>query len=234
MRIIASVLVAGLLLAGCDTGSGAAPRVFASADNGVRAMSADEILNAARHALAQVTSFHLAGTTNTGRELIELDLKVSGKNALGRTTVSGNEIQILVSGDRTYFKVTEAVLAAAVGAAEARRLAPRLADSWIEPRKRYPVFEAVKRLVARDNLLAAVGPVIKNGEPGRWADSPVILLTDEGGAFGQLIVPTVGEPLPLALIHPGSPRAGRLEFTEYGAEFTGLEPPADDDVIAVP
>jgi hypothetical protein len=246
----AAVLAASgsLLLTGCTAAQADKPAArssvsasSASADNGVAALPAARILARAQEAIAAAKSFplsgempgHLSGIKVGNGTPVAFDLKVSGENSLGRITVSGNEIQMLVAGDRTYFRVTEKTLAAVVGPAQAHRLAPRLAGSWIEPRQRYPLFEAIERAFDRDHLVMLEG-TLTTGKRGSVRGRPAIVLSGEGGVSASLLVSTVGEPLPLVLIYPGAPRGGRLEFTEYGEAFTGLDSPAGGEVIAIP
>ncbi|BCY12005.1 hypothetical protein [Actinoplanes sp. L3-i22] len=230
MNILRQVTVAVavvLLLGGCDLRKNQGP-----ADNGVAALEPGEILGQAKDALDKSSSFHVAGTIVITGRTAGYDLKVSAENRLGTLTPeTGSPVQMLVSGKRTYFKVDERLLAGAVGAKEAHRLAPYLAESWVEPAREYTVFAALTVPFQRDQLVKALGAVTKDERPTTYEGHPAIVLHDAGGGFTSLYVSTTGDPVPLAMTGAGG---AKVVFTEYGEGFTGLMRPASGDIIVVP
>ncbi|BCY12004.1 hypothetical protein L3i22_070920 [Actinoplanes sp. L3-i22] len=238
-----AVAVGSLLLAGCTAAEADKPAAVSStSDNGISGKAPAEILSQARKSLAEATSFHasgeLPGVFRGGSKFgdgtpVPIDLKVSGANQLGRMTIAGSEIQVLVSGGRTFFKVPEKALVPVIGAAAAHRLAPRLAASWIEPAPGLTYFDALGRSFARDQLVTLEGD-LEQLKPAKVGDRPAVGLRSSAGYGATLLVSAVGEPVPLVLIYPGAPRAGKVEFTEYGATFPGLDVPAAADIIALP
>jgi hypothetical protein len=235
LRSVAVVAAtAALVLSGCTkTPAPASPKPAVSsapADNGVAALSADEILERATQALVDVKSFRMAGTVVEGNEATKIDFKISGDDLLGTMTVAGGRVELLAVGGEKYLRVDDSLLALVVGESTVKKLGAELvATKWLRPApgdvSTDDMFEGlnVGDVLTPTGMLTKGETLISNGRP-------VIELLDSESE-GALHIATTGEPLPLKM---GGNGADTVLFSQFGADFPEIKAPPAGEVVDLP
>ncbi|BEL08108.1 lipoprotein [Actinoplanes sichuanensis] len=231
---LAALAAAGMLLSGCGGSDSTEPKggtttaAQAAADNGVAALTADEILAKAKEALTKVGSFHMAGSATTDGETMSLDFKVSGKDFAGKMSMGKDaDVEILSVGGKQYMKPSEGFWAMLAGPEQAKTMVTATGGKWVL----VPAKDSVSGLFAAadvNELLKPTGALSK-GEATKVGEQAVITLKDAGDAESQLFVATTGEPYPVR-IGPSATGEG-ITFSEFGAKFDGIAAPAADQVV---
>ncbi|WP_433366921.1 hypothetical protein ACQPZX_38670 [Actinoplanes sp. CA-142083] len=241
--VIAALAVAAVSLSGCnnddavaspqaDTASVAAatpsPTASTPADNGVAALSADEILKRTTAALADVKSFHAAGSGVEDGQKMAVDVKIAGKDSVGWLTVGKAKIEMLAVGGTKYIKPNEAMWAQnAGGAKQAKVIMTVVGDRWVKLSAKDKDMAGLFDLFKVDEIVKPDGKVTK-GAAKQVDGVPAITLTDHGDPGGTLYIATTGEPLPLEV--DGGDKS-TLTFSDFGKTFAEIKKPAASDVI---
>jgi hypothetical protein len=231
-----ALVALGGLLAGCQNSADpaadaatatAAPATQASsgpADNGVAALTADQILDKAKGALKAAKSYHVSGTTTEDGEKTALDFEVSGDDLLGKLTVGKASVELLSVGGARYIRPNEAFWALSMGnAKQAKQVATVVGKKWVSTKSDKSLDQLFDGFDA-DSLLDPDGTLSKTA--AKEIDGvPAIGLKDSTG--GTLYVATVGEPYPLK-IEDGDGGT----FDKFGEKFTDIKAPAAAEVFA--
>ncbi|BCJ39881.1 hypothetical protein GCM10010168_27400 [Actinoplanes ianthinogenes] len=233
MKAVAAVLTAAvLLLAGC-TKAAEPPKPAVSsapADNGIAALSAEEILARAKQALADAKSYHMAGTIVMDDEPMKVDFKISGDDVLGSMTVAGGRIEMLAVGGQKYLRADESLLAMVVGESATAKLGAKvLASKWLKPAPGDKSATAMFEGLAGGGILSPSGKLTK-GKTTISNGRPVIELI-ESESDGALYIATTGQPLPLKM---GGKGIDTVLFTEFGAAFPEIVAPAAGEIVELP
>jgi hypothetical protein len=217
---------ATLLLAGC-TG---APNPDATSTptpttNGLEAMSADEILEAAEEALTEAESVHVSGTVGEGAEAITLGITYAGANAVGTIELFGVAADIRKLGNDVYVKAADTSLYEQFLTDEQKALLPLIANKWVKVNAGLAVMfiPGVPLTVERFTVHT---PPLEKGEVTEVDGTPAITVTDADGQ--SYAVAIVGEPYILESTYEGS----TLTFSDYDKSVT-IEAPAEADVVDV-
>jgi hypothetical protein len=225
MRWIAPVAIALITLTGCTKETPKVP-----ADNGVAAMSGEEILTKAQDALAAAKSFRLRGNVDLDEGgKLALDVKVRGQDLTGTFTMSGGTgpkgtaEAIRVNGE-TFFKGDSAFWKS-VGGSRGAAAVELFEGKWVKPTDDDKYFGALLKLTDPETLLKADGPVTK-GETKKIGDFDTITLKDGESA---LYVATKGEPYPIRI--EGPPGQGQVDFSDFGAAFDEIVAPPAEQVV---
>ncbi|HEY2949593.1 MAG TPA: hypothetical protein VGJ53_14570 [Micromonosporaceae bacterium] len=236
MRIrhaLVPLVLAGTLLAGCGGdgggGDGAAPKPKSTAptDNGVAALSPNEILDKATAALESAKSYRVKGDIDTDGQKMSLDFKISGKDLLGSITSEGATIELLAVGGQNYIRPDEAFWKANGGDAGAT-MAQLMGDRWARLSTTDKNFSQLFKITDPSELLKPKGQLSK-GETKQVTGGNAVGIIESGTDGGTLWVATTGEPYPLMLEGPKG--EGQLTFSDFGATFSDVVAPADTEVI---
>jgi hypothetical protein len=231
---LAALATTTMLLSGCGGSDSAEPKggtaatTQASADNGVAALTADEILAKAKDALTKAGSFHIAGSTSKEGETMSLDFKVSGKDFVGKMSMAkGADVEILSVGGKQYMKPSEGFWAMLAGAEQAKTMIKATAGKWVL----VPAKDQISGLfgAADVNELLKPGGTLSKGEATKVGEQAVITLKDSSDAESLMFVATTGEAYPVR-IGPSATGEG-VTFSEFGAKFDGIVAPAADQVV---
>jgi hypothetical protein len=228
---IAVLATATMLLTGCGSSDSPEPKSGAAAqapaDNGVAALTADEILAKAKEALTKAGSFHMAGSGTSEGTTMTMDFKISGKDLSGKMSMGeGADVEILAVGGKQYMKPSEGFWALLAGPEQAKTMVAATGGKWVL----VPAKDSTSSLFAAadvDELLKPTGKVAK-GEVVQVDGKPAITLTDSGDAEASLFIATTGEPY---VLRNGKAATGDgIVFTEFGQKFD-IAAPAADQVI---
>ena len=233
-RVLVPIAVAGTLLAGCggqaDSGSpapSASATSTASADNGVAALTPDEILTKATAALEKAGSFQMKGEMEETGDTISVDLKVQGDDLSGTIGMAGSSIQLLAVGGEGYFKA-DSNFWKQNGGPDGEGIAQMIGDRWVKVKPDDENFGELFSIADPKTLLKADGTVTK-GEPKTTDAGPAIALVDSSDQ-STLYIATTGEPYPLLI--EGPDKKGQAVFSGFGSSFE-MKAPAASEVIDI-
>ncbi|MBB4743745.1 hypothetical protein BJY16_007204 [Actinoplanes octamycinicus] len=222
-----------LLLAGCAEEAPRMPEPAASsapADNGVAALSAEEILARAKQALVDVKSYRMAGAFVADDEATKIDFKISGDNLLGSMSVAGGTMELLAVDGAKYLRMDESLMGLVLGDSAVEKLGAKLtASKWL---KSAPGDKSTADLFEGMNgagFLTPTGKLTK-GATSVSNGRPVIQLIDSK-SDGALFIATTGQPLPLKV---GGKGIDTVLFTQFGASFPEIQAPPATEVVDLP
>jgi len=225
VMVIAAVGAAALV-AGCATqGSGTSPTPSPSvADNGVSALSANEILEKAKTALAGVDSFRMKGAALEDNEKIDIDFKVKGDDVGGTMSFQGMTLEIIRIGNDAYIKA-DALFQTLLGSQP--QLLNMIKGKYLKVNASDERFKQFTQISNPEELLKPEGTVTK-GEAKTVNGKPAIAIIDDKDK-GKMYIATVGDPLPLRIEDESG--ANGMDFT-YDETITVTAPPTDQVVDA--
>ncbi|MCA2216703.1 hypothetical protein [Jidongwangia harbinensis] len=235
---VALAAAAAVLLTGCQNSAdadgdpavpAAASATPSAADNGVAALTADQILARARTALGGAPSYRINGTMNNDGQRATLDVTARGRDLSGAMAMGPAKVQLLAVGGQQYMKPNEQFWALMGDPKKAKDIAKLVGDRWVK-------VPADDKNLAGLFSVASVGEVLDNSGtvtkgPTKKIDGvPAVGLVDDGTDGGTLYIATVGEPYPLRIEAPTA-GDGRVDFSDFGAAIPELTAPAEADVI---
>jgi hypothetical protein len=230
---------AAVLLTGCQNngnaeGDSPAPAAASAtpstaADNGVAALTADQILERARTALRGTTSYRIKGTMTSEGQRAALDFKTSGKDLSGSMATGPAKVQLLAVGGQQYIKPNEQFWAMMGDPKKAKNIAKLMGDRWAKVPADQKDLAGLFNAASVDEVLDNSGKVTKG--PTKEIDGvPAVGLVDNGSDGGTLYIATVGEPYPLRIEAPKA-GDGQITFSDFGATFAELKAPAEAEVV---
>lgn len=192
--------------------------------NGLEKMSAATVQQKATAALKSAKSAHLKGTGVFKGDAMQIDLRINGTSSSGALTSEGVQFEITRIGDITYIKAGRQALKKLGASAAARRVG---ADRWLKlgPQQvtyleGFSLGELAGQLAQHDSPLdPRVAQATLDGKQ-------VVVVSRKDGS--KLYVANTGAAYPLRGDYTGL-TAGRIDFTEYGADFriTAPQNPVD-------
>ncbi|MBX6750317.1 MAG: hypothetical protein IRY85_11725 [Micromonosporaceae bacterium] len=218
-NIILPVAASLALLAGCAQTPSSEPTPTTTPTpeyNGVQDMDADAIWQAALDALADAQSYRLKGKGEDNGQPMEIDAVFAGDLAKGTISISGLELEVIVTEDGGYVRGTEDFWRANLPAEQADLLIPLLGSRYMK----LPLSE-IEGFIVRPEDLFDGGTGLTKGEITEYKGQPAITVKDSEG--NELYVALVGEPYPLA----STSTDGTLEFLNIDEAVTIEAPPAD-------
>lgn len=235
---VAATAATVLLTAACGpdesgaTGTPAATPTQAAptkpAGNGIEAKSADEILSAAKAALAAAKSVHVKGTVVESGETINLDLFLGTEGARGTmgAPIEGKTVSVSILSTKSDFYLKSPQMWRAVGGAP---MADLIGDRWVlVPKDDSADFKEFEQLTdlktVANELFDTKGDKVTKGETTVIDGVPAIGLV---GSDGTLYVATTGTPYPLKIVPKKPKKPGEeLAFLDYDAPLD-VAPPAN-------
>ncbi|BEL08109.1 hypothetical protein Q0Z83_063000 [Actinoplanes sichuanensis] len=234
---LAALTAATVLLSGCgtprSTQPSGVPASSAPADNGVTALTADEIMAKATDALAWAGSYRITATDfkTDVDETMSMDIMVSGGDFSGRITINKDAVlEILAVGGKKYIKANDAAWTTFVGAEKARTIIAVAGGRWM----RAPDDDAMSGLFAlgdiKEQLLKPEG-LLGKGAFTQVGGTPAVIVTDSLTDM-HLYVATTGKPYPMRF-HSAS-GDGDIDLSDFGATFDAIVAPPADQVVVPP
>ncbi len=203
-----------LALAACGGGGGSS--------NGIASKSPDQIVAAAKSAVASVSSVHVAGTVSSSGTKVTLNLNlVNGKGGKGSAAQNGLGFQIVTIGQEVYINGSPAFWRATAGAAAAQLLAGK----WLKA----PATGQLASLATLTNvqklfnqLLSSHGKLAK-GKTTTIHGQQAIAVTDTTNG-GTLYVAATGKAFPIEISKTGT-NGGQIVFDQFNQPVS-LQAPA--------
>ncbi len=182
--------------------------------NGVERLPARDVLQRARSAAARAGSVRLVGSVREGNQPVELDVRVQGRQGIGRIRSNGTSV-LLVKAGRDVHVWGDAAFHEQLSGAE---VSGHVADAWVRLPPGSPGLAEVAGLFDLDALLdrslAPRGEVVKAGE--RVVDGVRALQLRTATGL-TLSVALDGDPHLLRTEPGGKRAAGSLRFSDWGA-----------------
>jgi hypothetical protein len=227
-RYLIPLAVVAALVAGCSTKNGGTTPAPTTAppDNGVAALSAEEILAKAVTAVANAPSVHLKGDFTSEGEKTTVDIKLKQKDGVGTISFSGSTLEITKVGTEVFLKA-DANFWKTFAGDKGEMVATLLQGKWLKANLSDENFGALASFLDVNNMLKATGTLSK-GQTKVVNGLNAIGVVDSGTDGGTLWVATQGEPYPLRL--ESNAGEGALDFLEYGAAVEVTAPPADQTI----
>jgi len=225
LALVPLVATAALLF-GCGTSPGTAT-TSTPTNNGVAALSADEILTKAKAALIAAKSFHVKGNLSEGGQAVAVDFKVSGSDLSGTAQMNGGNIEIIKVGDDLYVKAPDEFWSALTPSGKPAQFAA-LKGKYAKADTTFAAFATISGAFTPDALLKPEGTTSK-GATKTVGGIPAIGVVDTKDR-SVVYIATQGEPLPLAF----DTADGKSEalVTEHG-QAMDIKAPAATDVVDV-
>jgi hypothetical protein len=181
--------------------------------NGIEDESAAEVLQAAADALENAKSVHVTGTSTSAGQPAEVDLRIQDGSSDGTITIEGTRLEITTVDSSLFVMGDHEALETLGVPPEAARLG---ADRWLELSPQQAGLEGF----SLDSLAAEVAstdsPLEPTVEQTELDDEQVVVISQQDGS--KLYVANTGTAYPLRAESKGQ-EPGRLDFTEYGADF---------------
>src|SRR5262245_16349204 len=220
--VLIPILAAAALLAGCNKTNTPTPPT--PTDNGIAALSADEILARATAALAAAPAYTLKGEATEEGKKVSIDFQASGSNKKANVSLEGTTIEAIIIGPDLYVKFPEDALSSLIPPGQEAVLA-LMKGKYIKVSASDTRFKDAATLLDTSEFLKPEGTVTK-GDRSVIDGIPVITLIDtkDGKPNGSMAIATVGEPRPIQLADDTG--TGVAKFT-YPASLTISAPPSD-------
>ncbi len=197
--------------------------------SGLADKSADEILTAAKDALAAAESVYVSGNIAEEGSAIEIDLALDADaGGVGTVTIDGQQLELIVTADTAYLKGDEAFYAGLGGEAAAQLLAGK----WLSMPADSPDAADLVQFADLQSLAGMLEPegTVSKGESDTINGLSAISLLDEGATdAGVLWIATDGAAYPLRLNAADDPSQA-VDFSRYGEPVEIAAPPADQVV----
>ena len=229
-RYLIPLAIVAALVAGCDSkGKGGTvtpttPAVVLS-DNGIAAMSAQQILDKAMTALKTAKSVHIKGDIKTDEGLISLDLTLTDKkDGVGSMAMGGQKVELTRIGTDIYMKADAGFWKQFAGD-QGGVIATLLAGKYLKATTSDGEFGSLASFFDFAEGIELDGEATK-GETKAINGINAIAVKESGGTSpGTVWIATQGEPYPLRL--EGPPGEGAIDFTDYNKPVDIKAPPAD-------
>lgn len=222
--------------AGATTSAGASTPAAATtsaapADNGVSALSAEQILARAKSALGAADAVHVAGSGSDEGTAVKLDMRYGADGAVGTFFVNGQRLDLLRVADDVYVKGSTSFWTTFADASVGKLLGGKYVKTTTTDARFKDLADFTDLTAAADGFLEPDGAISK-GATTMIAGQPAIGLVSKGATGGTLYIATTGRPYPLAIEDDAKSTGQELTFTEYGKPVTVTAPPAAQIVDA--
>jgi hypothetical protein len=210
-RLAAAAAFVALFVTGCD---GKPTNGLEDPTNGLEEKSAAQVLKVATAAIEAASSVHVTGTGVRDSRPVQVDLRIQDGSSRGTITIEGARLEITTVGPNAYVQGDQQALevlgvppaAAQLGAGRPLKLSAQEAAAL----EGYSLDSFAAQLAKNDSPL---DPKVKQTE---LDGQKVVVVSRQDGS--KLYVANTGDAYPLRADDKG-PDAGRLDFTEYGADF---------------
>jgi hypothetical protein len=193
--------------------------------NGLEKLSAAAVQQKAAAALEAAKSAHVKGTRVSDGDSVEFDLRIDGTSSSGALRAEGVQLGITRIGNITYIKAGRRALKKLGVSRAVRRVG---AGRWLKlgPQQVTNVEGFSLGDLARQ-LAKNHSPREPRVEQATLDGRQVVVVSRQDGS--RLYVANTGIAYPLRGDYKGSV-AGRLDFTEYGADFRITAPANPVDI----
>ena len=233
-----ALITGGGVLAGCGSSSSDTVASTAAADtatqapNGVEKLSAQEILDKSLAATKAASSVTVKGSITQEGQEVSLDLVLGTDAADGSFKAQGIEVDLRVTGGKSYFKLSGEDFAKIAGQGDnpeiAEAVSALIGDKWllVPADSGSDELAGLGQFGEKDSLLKDIlspdGQVSVKGT-GEVGGVPVVFLESTEGE-GTLAIQTVGEPYPVQIEGDGTDGSGKITFSDWNAPVSVTAP----------
>ncbi len=214
------------LLTGCATGTPTPTTSPTPSTNGVDALDAEGILDAAVDALADAKSFRLSGDLAPAPENLTADVVYAGDDAKGTVNLLGVDVELIKIGDEVFIKADASLYAAYV---TDQSVLDQVNDKWV----RVPlslVTGFVPLPLTLEDLFSddKVARPLEKGEVGDLDGTPVITVKDAEDAIFSVSLKDEPYILQIEL-----PEGGPVTFSDFDESVVIEGPDGALDIMAL-
>lgn len=203
----------------------------APADNGVSALSAEQILARAKSALGAADAVRIAGSGKDEGTVVKLDMRYGADGAVGDFIIDGQRLDLLRVRDDVYVKGSTSFWTTFANASVGKLLGGKYVKTSTTDARFKDLAEITDLTSAADGFLEPDGTITK-GKETTVAGQPAIALESKSATGGTLYIATTGRPYPLSIEDDPGSTGSKLTFTDYGKPLTVKAPPASQVVDA--
>jgi hypothetical protein len=222
---------AGSSRAGSSSPGPAATTSPAPADNGVSALSAEQILARAKSALGAADAVHISGTGKDANTTAKIDMRYGDDVAAGSFVINGQRLELLRVIDDVYVKGSTSFWTTFADASVAKLLGGKYVKTSVSDPRFKELAEITDLTSAAEGFLEPDGTITK-GKATTVAGQPAIALVVKSATGGTLYIATTGRPYPLSIEDDPGSTGSKLTFTDYGKQLKVKAPPASQVVDA--
>jgi hypothetical protein len=223
LRMIAA---AAVMVAFAASGCGGNATTTATT-NGLESMSAATVQRMAAAALESADSVHVKGT-GLAAGAMSVDLRFDGTSSAGTLVAEGVRVEFTRIDDAFYVRAGRRALKKLGASAAAARAG---AGRWLKlGQAQITEWEGLSLADLARQLTERVGPLVPEVAQTKLDGAPVVVVSGRDGS--RLYMANSGVAYPLRGDYVG-PAAGRVEFTDYGADFHIAAPEHPVDVGAL-
>jgi hypothetical protein len=230
MRLLVPVAVAGVMLTGCadvkELKPESTPSATAPADNGIKDLSAAEIVNRAATATDAAGSYRVKGeVTHQGQRLFA-DVVIKNKDISGTATTTQGTLKLVRVGSELYVQADPALwkLFLTDGA---EMFAPLLQGKWIKTSTTGQMWSEFATIGDVSQMVKKYGTsTITKGELKTVNGQRVVELKEKSGVL--IYVAATGQPYIVRVEMPGE---GHLDVSDFGAKLDDVKAPPKEQVI---
>lgn len=228
-----AVPLSALLLAACGkSGSdSSAKSTSAPKDNGVAALTGDDILKKATDATKAQKSLHLAGNIEDSNSKVDVDVTLQENRAVGRVTTDGKAVEITRIDDALYIRANDDYWSSFGGQAAANLFRGKTVQTTVHNEKFGQVGIFTDRSEFFNQVLSPAGSVTKGDSTDVNGNKAIQLLDKDSGEGGALYVSTTGDPVLLRLDSTGAPAESGTAKIDFTYPDTQINPPPADQVV---
>lgn len=213
-------------LIGCSQGSSSPSSSPSPSDNGVSALTAQEILTKATDAAKAQSSVQIIADGGSGSDAVKFDIQMSkAAGSSGSMTKSSQTIQFFATEANTWLKADKAFWTEQANTAAAELVG----DKWVKVPNANPAFATFAGFGNYSNGVTEMlkpGSAVTKGELTTINGQKAVILVS---SKGQLWIATTGDPLPIQLQSTGSD-GGTVTFSQWGSTNVGSAPAAADTI----
>ena len=188
--------------------------------NGLEKKNAADVLADTRIALRDAKSVRLAGTVMSDGKPIKLDLTLTGEDAKGTLTISGNDVQLIRVGSDVYVKGDPDFLKSVAGT-KSEEVLDQLNGKWLKAGSdKSGSFDAFS-IDGFANLLKADSTTTATVSQSELNGAKVVVVTQKDGS--ALSIANTGPAYPLLLVSKGED-GGNVTFSDYNAAISVTAP----------
>ncbi len=231
-RLLVLVAVAGVVLAGCANpkdltpNGGNAPATTGPADNGIKDLTAAQIVAKAAAATDAAGSYRVKGEVSHDGQRVNADVRIKGKDIAGTVVVTQGTVKVLRVGTDVYLQADPAVWRI-FGGPMAETLGTLFSQKWVKTSTANKEWSEFAEIGDVTQMVKTYGTsTITKGELKTVNGVNVVELKEASGP--SIFVAATGEPYIVRVEMKGE---GHLDVTEFGASFADIVAPPANQVV---
>ena len=200
---------------GSSVPTGSSAPTGSSVDNGIAALSPEQIVGKAKAALAAAKTVRVKGVGEDPDGRVAIDMRYGPDGAFGTFGPEGLPVNLVRRGDAVYLKAGRGFWTGYADPAVAKLLAGKNLKATRGDERFTALTDFTDLEKSAYDFLDLSGPLSKRG--ATTVDGiPAVEVVDTSDEGGTLYVATTGQPYPLSV---GS-SSDKLTFTDYGKPVT--------------